>query len=219
MSSKSSHKIAKINQDALELLMVRDDFQEEVSKIRDYFDIQKMNAQSATDWVLSEISGGGSIAFYEQVGQLLRKFKLSNNFKESIVNYILIGDYIKVPASNYAIDLSSVDIKVIIYQKPTQSEWKEIKESVNDLITKSKNKSHIFLEKFNYPHGTTPLKPKPKLSRNLEILDDIKNNSSYETIEAKRFDENDDFVNTAKSKKNIGNIKTTKNRFKKKGYI
>jgi len=221
MNINPAYKIAKINKDAIELLLVNKNFQAEIIKIRSDFgiDLKNLTNDGAEKWLDRAVDDRTIAYFLSEVDRILKKFKLANNFKQSIINYVFNGEYISVPASNYAIDFSSDNINVIIYQKPTQGEWREIKKSVADFIEKSKNKKHFFLEKFNYPNGAKPLRPKPKLSRNLGVLGDIKNNVSYKSIEAERFDEGDDFITTAKSKKNIGNIKVIKNRYKKKGYI
>lgn len=130
-----------------------------------------------------------------------------------------MNDYISVPASNYAVSFSHENIDIVIYQRPTKAEWVRMKKEINNFLDLSHKKKYNFLAKFNYPGGIAVRKPKPKLKKALDILDDIRDGKKVDVIEATRFGEEDEFVKKTQSKKNMVSIKVIKHRLKKKGYI
>lgn len=213
MENDSLKKVLKINKDTIKLLMINPHFMRDISLIRKKYGIEIENDYTTIEDGI--ISAGKYAQFLSSIKILLKKFKLSDNFLNSIKQYIFTDKMISIPASNYAIDLSGDLIKVLIYQKPSKQEWLHIKNEVNHFIDlTSKNKYLWLSENFNYPDGIKRKNPKSNIDKNIEVLKEAKKGKSDNDIEfSKYYDENSE-LSKKQILKNINKIRSIKRRYK-----
>lgn len=217
MTLKTTKKISKINQDSTEFIKINSNFKNDISKIRKKYNISISNDNNFdyTEYENHIISIGKYAEFLSSIKQLLRKYKLTNNFLNSIRQYIFTNKIISISASNYAIDLSSSSIKILIYQKPTKQEWINIKKEVNRFIDlTSQNKYNWLSEKFNYPDGTKVKRPKRNIKKNIAVLEEAQKGQSNNDIEFDLYDDENKMPDKKTIDKNKNKIRSIKRRYK-----
>lgn len=227
-------KVAKINKDSLELLIINQDFQNEIANIRKKLGIDQGGFTSdelSRDWHKDDIETNEAqnlIQMSIELKDLLIKFELPKSFENAMSLYLLYNKIGRTPGQNYSIGFIGEHINVLINAKPTKDEWVDIKKHVNEFldIVQGGKFPNAFKDMY-YPNGSKVARPKPKLKRNLEILEKSKLVGKRKTIlrneeetftytvadvEAEVFPEG----STKQSKKNKGNIRTIRNRLKAK---
>jgi|GEM_PF-6833255 len=213
MNNESVKKVAKINKDSIRLLMINPRFEEDIFKIR-----KKYKIKISSDYKTIEnniLSAGKYGQFLSLIRLLLKKYKLTDNFLNSIKQYIFTNKVTSTPASNYAIDLSNNSIKVLIYQKPTKQEWINIKKEVNHFIDLASKNKYVWLsENFNYPDGTKVKRPKPNIDRNIDVLKRAKGGQSNNDIEFEIYDDENKMPDNKTISRNKNKIRSIKRRYK-----
>jgi hypothetical protein len=225
--NKKIQKITRINSDKLELLLISEDFVKQIKNYRQKINIpvNGFNEDDDANKITSLYQNIDKINQIDlAINDILNKYDLPSNFEMSVRLYLLYNKLSWVP-SNHSINLRDDYISVKIFKRPTKAEWIVIKKEVDNLIAAINSRKYKFLQRFNYPDGLSALRPKPKLKRTLEILEkstslgqkiDINSEEGKEyrysdaDIEAETFPEG----KVKQSKKNIGNIRVTRNRYK-----
>jgi hypothetical protein len=241
-------KIRKINEDKLKIIELNKDFLHIIQHWRRKIGIPKEGFTNNQKNKVSKIFTKEKTAFLpsEATNEIIFKFKLSPNYFNSIINYLFYNQFSQIPSSNCSIILTDGFINVRIFKKPAKEEWRTMKEQI-DIFLKLINTKKVTrrgieiyydpalnkvikkdLKVFEYPEGTKISKPKPKIDRNIEIINKSKNKNQKieswtedekqvykygdEGIETEVFTNEDDLHN---SKNNRKNIKTIRHRMNK----
>ncbi|KKR21561.1 MAG: hypothetical protein UT48_C0006G0013 [Parcubacteria group bacterium GW2011_GWE2_39_37] len=223
-------KIAKINKDMMTAVTLRPDFINQVKEIRLKYGI---DSGKFTDdetviesWLMNLYKNRSEFDnFNKEIENLLLDFKLPNNFNRTMNSYVVVNQIQHIPGNNCVMEFSNKEIKLVIYQKPMKEEWLFIKKRIDKFLEFSQQQKFNFLKQYNYPQGRRTLKPKPKLGRDVEILElskklgekvkgfDYEYKYSDKDIEAEIFNTTS---KNARAKKHINIIKQARVKAKKR---
>jgi allantoicase len=172
-------KIAKINLDIFKLVIEKQSFKDVIERIRKNFNIplngfEDLKIVEQWWYKLAVISENDKIKFslnnfYKEINDILIDFKLTDNFRNNILHYIIYNQ-ISAPSYNAAIYPGGKNISIVFYGRPTKCEWQELKRQVELFLNLSSKKKYRFLKGQNYPFGDKVLKPKRNIDRDLKII-------------------------------------------------
>lgn len=242
------NKTRKINEDRLKILELNKDFLHTVKYWRKKIGIPQEGFINNQEDKVSKIFANEKTTFLpsEATNEIIFKFRLTSNYFNSIINYLFYNKFSQIPSANCSIILTDGFINVRIFKKPSKEEWLAMKKQVDvflKLINTKKITRHgieIYYEPtlnktikknlkvFEYPEGVKISKPKPKIDRDIKIINKLKNKNkkietwtdgekqvykySDENIEAEVFTNEDDLYNSKNNKKNIKTIRHRMNK-------
>jgi hypothetical protein len=211
MDSEIYKKTSKISLDTIKLLEISRTFNDGIGKIREKYKIKVEKRASNLPMTASEIlKNNRGDQFKKDIRDILIKNKLPNNFFDAVMEKIIYGRFISIPASSYGVALSAHNIHIVIYQRPTKLEWNSIKKEVDKLIMSDND----YMKRFNYPDGTKVRRPKKDIDKTISILRRVQAGASNTDIEFEEYyDENAEMDKTV-DKRNVGKIKSKKRRYK-----
>jgi hypothetical protein len=211
MDSEIYKKTSKISTDTVKLLEISRTFNDGVAKIREKYKIKVEKRVSNLPMTAAEIlKNDRGDQFKQEIRDILIKNKLPNNFIDAVMEKIIYGRFISIPASSYGITLSPNNIHIVIYQSPTKLEWNSIKKEVDEMILSNKD----YMKRFNYPGGTKVRRPKKDIDKTVNVLKKIQAGVSNSDIEFDEYYDENAEMDKNVDKRNVGKIKSKKRRYK-----
>jgi len=211
MDGEIYKKTSKISTDTVKLLEISRTFNDSIGKIRGKYKIKVEKRASNLPMTAAEIlKNDKGNQFKQDIRGILIKNKLPNNFFDAVMEKIIYGRFISIPASSYGIALSPNNIHIVIYQRPTKLEWNSIKKEVDEMILSDKD----YMKKFNYPGGTKVRRPKKDIDKTLSILKSVGAGESNSDIEFDKFYNENAEMSNKTINRNKGKIKSIKRRYK-----
>ncbi|MDD5552073.1 MAG: hypothetical protein PHI88_02885 [Candidatus Pacebacteria bacterium] len=111
------------------------------------------------------------IDFQETVKDIIRKYKLPNNFYDAIRLYIMYGKFNFVPSANFSIgfDARKNQIYLVPYNRLTRDEGIFAINELNRAMQNVKNRKAEVFKNFNYARAEENLKPYYNINRDIRI--------------------------------------------------